>query len=144
MQVDEFWHQHILDSMVYIPFCSRIAGAYIHHSPHYEKPHSFHAPCFKYTKKVYLAKYKEEPNPEIWTAMGESGCGCDVGDVETGTGQTRAPSRTTYSVNHDTDTRSVLWCACLKDSISYIVFLLLGLGLVGGLTYAVVMFYSNY
>ena len=79
MQVDEFWHQHILDSTAYIPFCMRTAGEYIHHSPFYEKSHAFHAPCFKHTKQVYLSKYNEEPNREIWATMGESGGGCGGG-----------------------------------------------------------------
>ena len=85
MQVDEFWHQHILDSTAYIPFCMRTAGEYIHHSPFYEKSHAFHAPCFKHTKQVYLSKYNEEPNLEIWGTMGESGGGCgdDEGKSET-------------------------------------------------------------
>jgi hypothetical protein len=50
--VDELWHRHMLDSVAYCEFCDRVAGAYLHHTPHYGEPHSFHDPGFTATLKA--------------------------------------------------------------------------------------------
>lgn len=69
--VDEFWHQHILDSHNYFSFCSRTAGRYLHHVPRYEKPHSFHVPGFDRTKRIYQKHFGFDPSPQVWAHMGE-------------------------------------------------------------------------
>jgi hypothetical protein len=74
--VDEFWHQHVLDSRNYAHFCSRMAGRYLHHIPNYEKPHGFHAPAFRRTHALYRKRFGIDPPGRIWTHMGESG-GCN-------------------------------------------------------------------
>jgi hypothetical protein len=40
--VDELWHRHMLDTVEYCSFCERVAGSFLHHTPHYGEPHSFH------------------------------------------------------------------------------------------------------
>ena len=34
-EIDEFWHNHILDTQKYIPDCERIFGRYLHHYPYF-------------------------------------------------------------------------------------------------------------
>jgi hypothetical protein len=36
--VDELWHRHMLDSVNYSSFCERVAGCFLHHTPHYGEP----------------------------------------------------------------------------------------------------------
>lgn len=72
--VDEFWHQHILNSTEYFQFCIRIAGHYIHHSPHDQKPHSFHLDSFNQTQQVYKKYFGLVPPEKIWSHVGTS-CG---------------------------------------------------------------------
>ena len=73
--VDEFWHQHILDSRNYNRFCARAAGRYLHHTPHYEEPHAFHEPAFRRTLALYRGRWGCDPPSRIWAHLGESGGG---------------------------------------------------------------------
>jgi hypothetical protein len=73
--LDEFWHQHVLDSRNYASFCTRTAGRFLHHIPNYEKPHKFHAPAFRRTHALYREKFGNDPPGRVWSYMGESG-GC--------------------------------------------------------------------
>jgi hypothetical protein len=73
--IDEFWHQHILDSRNYCLFCSQVAGKYLHHVPRYEKTHGFHEPGFQQTQVLYQKRFGAEPPPQLWAHRGESG-GC--------------------------------------------------------------------
>jgi uncharacterized membrane protein len=70
--IDEFWHQHILNSTEYFQFCTRVAGRYIHHTPHYERPHSYHRKGFKHTHFVYQKYFDKNAPQSIWSHMGES------------------------------------------------------------------------
>jgi hypothetical protein len=87
--VDECWHAHVLCSPAYFQFCTRYGpgGAYIHHFPHFDKPHNYHVPGFKATLRVYQTVFGgEPPAKEVWGVLGESGgcggCGggCGGGD----------------------------------------------------------------
>ena len=73
--VDELWHRHMLDSVAYCDFCGRVNGAYLHHTPHYGEPHSFHDPGFTATLKAYENKFAGAPPSSIWGTVGESGGG---------------------------------------------------------------------
>ncbi len=77
--VDELWHRHILDSVGYCNFCERVNGAYLHHTPHYGEPHSFHDPGFTATLKAYKHKFANVPPSSIWGTVGESGGGGGCG-----------------------------------------------------------------
>jgi hypothetical protein len=72
--IDEFWHQHILNSVDYFKFCIKVAGRYMHHTPHYEKPHSYHRKGFKLTQSFYKKYFDRDAPQSIWSHMGESGC----------------------------------------------------------------------
>jgi len=75
--VDEFWHQHILDSRNYFLFCAGAAGRYLYHIPRYEKTHRFHEPGFTQTQVLYKKHFGSNPPAQVWTHMGESG-GCST------------------------------------------------------------------
>ena len=86
--VDEFWHQHILDSRKYHRFCSAVAGRYLHHLPRYEDAHGSHKPGFERTRSLYRERFGAEPPPAVWAHMGESGAEPEPGPlyvVDTGT-----------------------------------------------------------
>ena len=80
--VDEFWHQHILDSRNYARFCARAAGRYLHHTPNYEKPHEYHEPAFRRTRTLYRSTFGFDPPGPIWAHMGESGGGDGGGSAD--------------------------------------------------------------
>ena len=82
--LDEFWHQHVLDSCNYASFCSRTAGRFLHHIPNYEKPHEFHDPAFRRTHDLYRKRFGNAPPDRVWSYMGESG-GCSCGPSEPAT-----------------------------------------------------------
>ena len=73
--VDELWHRHMLDTVAYCKFCERVNGSYLHHTPHYGEPHSYHDPGFMATLKAYKEKFAETPPKTIWGTVGESGGG---------------------------------------------------------------------
>ena len=71
--VDELWHRHMLDTVAYCKFCARVNGDYLHHTPHYGKPHSYHDPGFMATLQAYKDKFADTPPNAIWGTVGESG-----------------------------------------------------------------------
>ena len=73
--VDELWHRHMLDTVAYCKFCERVNGSYLHHTPHYGEPHSYHDPGFMATLKAYEEKFADSPPKTIWGTVGESGGG---------------------------------------------------------------------
>lgn len=80
--VDECWHAHILRSPAYFEFCTKHApfGEYIHHFPHFDKPHGYHVPGFKATLELYKQEFGGEiPVKSVWGVLGESGGGCGGG-----------------------------------------------------------------
>jgi hypothetical protein len=74
--VDELWHTHILRSPAYFQFCLQHApsGRYVHHEPHFDKPHNYHEPGFDETVKAYTAQFGCPPR-DVWGVLGESGGG---------------------------------------------------------------------
>jgi hypothetical protein len=80
--VDELWHAHILRSPAYFQFCLQHApgGRYVHHEPHFDKPHNYHEPGFDETVKAYTAQFGCPPR-DVWGVLGESG-GSDSGGDE--------------------------------------------------------------
>jgi hypothetical protein len=78
--VDELWHAHILRSPAYFQFCLQHApgGRYVHHEPHFDKPHNYHEPGFAETVKAYAAQFGCPPR-DVWGVLGESGGACGGG-----------------------------------------------------------------
>ena len=50
-EVDEFWHQHILDTRAYLQDCNTIFGHYMHHTPRLEPEEQAKADALR--RKVY-------------------------------------------------------------------------------------------
>jgi hypothetical protein len=69
--VDELWHAHILRSPAYFQFCLQHApgGRYVHHEPHFDKPHNYHEPGFAETVKAYTAQFGCPPR-DVWGGAG--------------------------------------------------------------------------
>jgi hypothetical protein len=55
--VDEFWHQHILDTTKYAADCNALAGRLIHHPQHPVEGSAAHSLAFAETRKLYLASF---------------------------------------------------------------------------------------
>jgi hypothetical protein len=61
-QIDDFWHQHILDTRAYERDCKAIFGRFIHHNPYFglngdsEERDS----CFDHTNALYRREFGED------------------------------------------------------------------------------------
>lgn len=51
--LDDFWHEHILDTQKYAQDCQAIFGKFIHHDPHLPKGSKTHNESFDATRKAY-------------------------------------------------------------------------------------------
>jgi hypothetical protein len=61
--IDEFWHQHILDTVRYSDDCERVFGGFMDHDPYFGGPDDeaeANAVAFEATKRLYLATFGEE------------------------------------------------------------------------------------
>jgi len=57
--VDNFWHQHILDTRKYAEDCTAILGRFIHHNPHLPEGSMPHLKASQDTRKMYIAAFGE-------------------------------------------------------------------------------------
>ena len=63
MEIDIFWHYHILDTHHYVDFTQRIFGKYLHHYPYmglFEQDQQELLQLFCQTKKLYTQEFSEE------------------------------------------------------------------------------------
>lgn len=74
--LDDLWHEHILDTQKYADDCQKIFGKFIHHNPHVPKGSSKHSTAFNDTKKMYKEAFKEKADKK---KSGSSGSGCGAG-----------------------------------------------------------------
>lgn len=62
--IDEFWHNHILDTQAYIKDCEMIFGCYFHHYPYFGIDDKTNMNdlnrAFETTKKLYQKEFGEE------------------------------------------------------------------------------------
>lgn len=65
-QVDEVWHEHILDTRVYFDDCQNLFGHIIHHSPDDAFNVDQRNKRLELTKKLYLECYNEFPPEDYW------------------------------------------------------------------------------
>lgn len=61
-EIDEFWHNHILDTQRYHKDCQIIFGKYLHHYPYFGLNNDADelAEAFEQTKMLYLQEFKQE------------------------------------------------------------------------------------
>ncbi len=68
--IDEFWHNHILDTRKYMEDCNNIFGYYIHHFPYFgmrgEQDAKDLENAFEETNRLYLSEFGET---QMKTAM---------------------------------------------------------------------------
>jgi hypothetical protein len=62
--VDQFWHQHILDTVAYAADCDAVFGAFLHHFPYFgmngAEDEQNLIDAFEETKRLYLLHFNEE------------------------------------------------------------------------------------
>jgi len=75
--VDEFWHQHILDTRAYHEDCDAIFGGYLHHFPYFGMRGDEDAKALQDAYAETLARYREafgEPPAGTWISADASRC----------------------------------------------------------------------
>jgi hypothetical protein len=76
--VDEFWHQHILDTQAYHEDCEAILGSYLHHFPYFGMRGEQDAEALMDAYTETLEHYRRafgEPPPGTWISTDASRCG---------------------------------------------------------------------
>jgi len=62
--IDEFWHQHILDTVQYANDCERVFGGFMDHDPYFggdsDEEAEANASAFEETKRLYRETFGEE------------------------------------------------------------------------------------
>lgn len=79
--LDDFWHEHILDTRKYDADCKKICGQYIHHDPNFKKGTAKHEYAIKETKKIYQGAFldRNKRKARLGEESTTSGsCGADV------------------------------------------------------------------
>jgi len=66
--IDQFWHQHILDTRAYAADCERVFGYFVHHFPYFgmrsEEDAKDLLSSFERTKQIHQALFGEPYIPE--------------------------------------------------------------------------------
>jgi hypothetical protein len=57
--LDDFWHEHILDTARYARDCNEILGSFIHHDPNLPEGSAAHSIASDETEAMYVAAFKE-------------------------------------------------------------------------------------
>src|SRR5438067_1674776 len=58
--LDDFWHEHILNTQKYARDCETIMGGFIHHNPHLPEGSPSHTKAFAATRQIYREAFKEK------------------------------------------------------------------------------------
>ena len=83
-QLDDLWHEHILDTKKYAEDCQNLFGQFIHHNPHVDKGTALHSNSYRDTKKMYReafqgkAKAKQKAEATGTTTYDSSTPGCST------------------------------------------------------------------
>lgn len=76
--IDEFWHQHILDTRAYAQDCQTIMGQFIHHFPYFgmrsEQDAQDLLDSFEETKLFYYRLFGEEYTKDFKAETSQSKC----------------------------------------------------------------------
>jgi hypothetical protein len=56
-ELDDFWHEHILDTAKYARDCETIMGGFIHHNPHVPEETFTHTKALHATREMYKAAF---------------------------------------------------------------------------------------
>jgi hypothetical protein len=75
--LDDFWHQHILDTEKYAQDCNAIMGSFIHHNPNLPEGSSPHTEAFAATRVMYKTAFSDSLRKPKRTAV-DIGCGSQM------------------------------------------------------------------
>lgn len=73
--LDDFWHEHILDTRKYREDCERVFGEMIHHNPHLPKGTKEHARATLETRRAYHSSFASSPSCSSMPFFISSSCG---------------------------------------------------------------------
>ena len=73
--LDQFWHQHILDTAKYAADCDRLFGRMIHHNPHVVLGSSEESDAVIKTQRLYGKTFGEGPYGQSVDAVFVASCG---------------------------------------------------------------------
>jgi hypothetical protein len=73
--LDDFWHEHILDTARYAADCEHIFGGFIHHDPHLPMGSRAHSDAFRATIEMYRQAFGEKIRKRRKEGPG---CGTDM------------------------------------------------------------------
>jgi hypothetical protein len=80
--LDDFWHEHILDTAKYAEDCRLLNGGFIHHNPHMPKGTAEYQKGYQTTREKYIAAFGktsrfagEREVPKVICSGGTAGCG---------------------------------------------------------------------
>jgi hypothetical protein len=76
--LDDFWHEHILDTAKYAKDCEDLFGGFIHHNPNVPKNSPAHFDNYKLTAKMYREAFKEKIAGKSRDNIGVPGCGSNM------------------------------------------------------------------
>lgn len=80
--VDEFWHQHILDTRAYAQDCLAVFGFFLHHYPYFgmngEDDAARLATCFSETHAIYEREFASAPPAAIWGRPASPAAACST------------------------------------------------------------------
>jgi hypothetical protein len=72
--LDQFWHQHILDTRKYADDCEALFGRVIHHNPHLLRGSSDESEAVEKTKRLYARTFGSGPYGSSSDVAYLSGC----------------------------------------------------------------------
>ena len=75
--LDDFWHEHILDTAKYAQDCNTILGRFIHHNPHLPEGTAPHREAFAATREMYKTAFRAS----FGKGAGVIGCGTTMPNV---------------------------------------------------------------
>lgn len=81
--LDQFWHQHILDTAKYSADCNRLFGRMIHHNPHVVRGSDQETDAVDKTHRLYARTFGSGPYGRPADAAFVAGCAA-CGTVDTG------------------------------------------------------------
>jgi hypothetical protein len=64
IELDTFWHNHILYSKKYFEDCTNLFGKYLHHNPNFDENQNTLNQVFNKTKR-YLKRHFKDINPNV-------------------------------------------------------------------------------
>lgn len=79
--LDQFWHQHILDTAGYAAACQAVFGRMIHHNPHVVVGSKEEMDAVLKTRRLYARRYGGGDAGDGGEVFVMAGCGADAGDA---------------------------------------------------------------